>query len=52
MANSLAEDLYQGLSDEDMEQVLSLVCKACGAAWQVRHHYDATQPLASAASAQ
>ena len=52
MANSLAEDLYQGLSDEDLEQVLSLVRKACGAAWQVRYHYDATQPLTSATSAQ
>jgi DNA-binding MarR family transcriptional regulator len=52
MANNLAEDLYQGLSDEDLEQVLSLVRKACGAAWQVKSHYDAAQPVTSATSAQ
>jgi DNA-binding MarR family transcriptional regulator len=52
MANSLAEDLYQGLSDEDLEQVLSLVRKACGAAWQVSHDHDAAQPVTSTASAQ
>jgi hypothetical protein len=52
MANRLVEDLYQGLGDEDLEQVLTLVRKACGAAWQVRQHYTAAQPLTSAASAQ
>ena len=52
MANSLAEDMYQGLSDEDLERVLSLVRTACGAAWQVRRHYGATPSLASTTSAQ
>jgi DNA-binding MarR family transcriptional regulator len=52
MANYLVEDLYQGLGDEDLEQVLTLVRKACGAAWQVKQHYTAAQPLTSAASAQ
>ena len=51
MANMLADDLYQGLSDEDLEHVLSLIPKACSAARQVGRH-GATQPLTSAASAQ
>jgi DNA-binding MarR family transcriptional regulator len=51
MANNLAEDLYHELSDTDLEQVLSLVRKACGAAWQVKHAYDTRQPLTRATSA-
>lgn len=51
-ANRLADDLYQGLSDEDLERVLTLVRKACGAAWQVRLDYGATRPLTSTTLAQ
>jgi DNA-binding MarR family transcriptional regulator len=52
MANSLAEDLYRGLGDEDLERVLELVRKACGAAWQVDRHYCATRRLPSTTPAQ
>jgi DNA-binding MarR family transcriptional regulator len=51
-ANSLADDLYQGLSNEDLERVLSLIPKGCSAASQVRQQYDAARGLTSAASAQ
>jgi len=52
MANRLADDLYQGLSDEDLERVLSLIPKGCSAARQVGHHYGAARGLTSTASAQ
>jgi DNA-binding MarR family transcriptional regulator len=52
LANRLAADLYQGLGDNDLEQLLALVRKACGAAWQVKQHYTAAQPPTSVASAQ
>lgn len=51
-ANSLADDLYQGLSNEDLERVLSLIPKGCSAVSQVRQQYDAARGLTSAASAQ
>jgi DNA-binding MarR family transcriptional regulator len=51
IANSLAEELYQGLSDEDVVRVLSLLPKLCGSAWQVRLDYGATRPLTSTTSA-
>jgi DNA-binding MarR family transcriptional regulator len=43
MANSLADDLYQGLSDDDLVHVLSLLPKLCGSAWQVGQHYGAAR---------
>jgi len=52
LANTLVDDLYHGLSDEDLVRVLSLVPKLCSSAWEVRHHYGAAQSLTSAASAQ
>ncbi len=52
VANRLADDLYQGLSDEDIEQVLSLLPKLCSSAWQTGQHYSAARRLASTASAQ
>jgi DNA-binding MarR family transcriptional regulator len=51
-ANNLADDLYQGLSDDELVQVLSLLPKLCSSAWQTGQHYGAMQRLTSAASAQ
>jgi DNA-binding MarR family transcriptional regulator len=51
MANRLAEDLYQGVSDQDLARVLSLLPKLCSSAWQVRH-YGAAPLLASSTSGQ
>ena len=52
MANRLAEDVYQGVSDQDLARVLSLLPKLCSSAWQVRYHYGAAPLLASSTSGQ
>jgi len=52
MANRLADDLYQGLSDEDLARMLSLLPKLCSSAWQTGQHYGAAQSLTSTTSAQ
>jgi len=52
MANRLADDLYQGLSDEDLARMLSLLPKLCSSAGQVRDQYRATSQLTSPAPAQ
>jgi len=51
-ANRLADDVYQGLSDEDLERVLTLIRKACGAARQIERHYGATRRPVGAVPAQ
>ena len=43
MANRLADDLYQGLSDEDLVRVLSLLPKLCSSTWQTAQHYGAAR---------
>jgi DNA-binding MarR family transcriptional regulator len=52
MANRLAEDLYQGLSNEDLVRLLSLLPKLCGSAWQTGQHYSAARRLTSTTSTQ
>jgi DNA-binding MarR family transcriptional regulator len=52
MANKIAEHLYRELSDEDTEQVLSILPKLCSSAWEAREHCDAAQSLTSTASVQ
>lgn len=51
MANRAADDLYQGVCDEDLERLLSLIPKACGGAWRVRQHFSVTQSLTGTTSA-
>jgi DNA-binding MarR family transcriptional regulator len=55
MANRLAEHLYQGLNDEDLARVLSVLPKLCSSAWQTGQHYSAGRKpgrLTSSTSAQ
>ena len=50
MANRIAEQLYRGLSDEDLARVLSILPKLCSSAWEASERCGAAEPLTSAAS--
>jgi DNA-binding MarR family transcriptional regulator len=44
IANRVAEDLFQGLGDEDLVRVLSLLPRLCAGAWATRERYGTAQP--------
>jgi DNA-binding MarR family transcriptional regulator len=46
IANRIADDVFQGLSDEDLVRVLSLLPKLCTSAWEAREHFATVRPLA------
>jgi DNA-binding MarR family transcriptional regulator len=50
VANRVAEDLFQGLSDEDLVRVLSLLPRLCTGAWDARERYAGGQRPARTSS--
>jgi DNA-binding MarR family transcriptional regulator len=52
VANTVAEHLYRGLSDEDLARVLSILPRLCSSAWEAREHYGAARSLTSTPSTQ